>query len=146
MALAGAALQKAVFERLSTDAALMDLIGVGKVFDYIPDGTLAPFVMIGDDGDEEAATAEFTDLFAQTHEVSLTLHTWTEAPRGRLTARQVLSRVHDLLILDPPLVLAGFDILRTLFVAAQVLREEDTLTYHGVLRCRYSAHPQGGYG
>jgi len=140
VALASVALQKAVYERLANDTELTALIGTGKVFDYVPDGTTAPFVVIGDDGDGETLNFQFTDLEEDVHELTMTFHTFTEAPRGRLAVKQILSRLHDLLIAEV-ILLEEFVLITVDFVAAQVLRDEDSLTYHGVFRCRCVVRP-----
>ena len=140
MALAGVALQKTIYFLLSQDGPLIQMLGPGKVFDYVPDGTAAPFIVLGDDGDIENVSAEFSDLQVDAHEQTVTLHTWTEVQRGRLTVKTILSRIHDVLI-DQVILLDGFIVMLMVFVAAHVLREEDGLTYHGIFRCRCVTQP-----
>lgn len=135
MALACLALQKAVYDALSGDATLATLVGAGKVFDYVPDGTAAPLVVIGDDGDAEIRSVEFSDVAEDAHEQVFTVHVWTESRRGRFAIKSVLSRLHDLLV-DTALLLSGFAVLRQLFVSAQAMQEDDGLTYHGVFQFR----------
>ena len=143
MALAGAAVQKAVYDRLRLAPTLIALVGSDKVYDAVPPGVAAPYIAIGDDVDVES-----NDDLLDEHGTSqtMTLHVWTETHRGRLAAKQVLSVLHDILCTDLPLVIEGWQVLGTVFEGAGVAQEEDGLTYHGVFRLRVRAQEmRAGY-
>ena len=47
MASAGLELQKAIYQKLRSDAALVALLGGAKVYDDVPQGTAFPYITFG---------------------------------------------------------------------------------------------------
>lgn len=111
-----AALQGAVFQQLTTDAALSGLVG-GHVFDAVPSGEVPEtYVSLGpelvrDRSDKTNAGAE--------HEFTITVYT-TEA--GFSGAKEVAAAICDALV-DAPLSLSRGHLVALNFFKAQAVRD-----------------------
>lgn len=122
-----AALQEAVFHRLSTYAPLTAL--VAGVHDHVPQDAAFPYCVIG----EESATQWDTDTELG-FDATFNVHTWSRY-RGRLQAKQIMDRVYQALhryelpVADAHVVTVEFDF-------ADTLLDPDGLTRHGVQRFR----------
>ena len=131
MAEAGLVLQKAIYDTLTADAALMTL--VTGVFDHVPGGTNLPYVVIG-----EATAADWStkDMDGQRHTVSL--HVWAQG-RGQAETKTIMARIYGLLhraeltLENETLVLFRFDF-------SEALLDADGMTHHGILRFRAFTH------
>ena len=92
-------LQKAVFARLSGDAALMTL--VTAIYDQVPEEPSFPYVTIGEDTAMDWGTKS-----TQGQEVTLTIHAWSRA-RGRREVKQIMAEIYRLLH-EATLIVSGF--------------------------------------
>lgn len=135
MSIGGWNLQKAVYAKLSADAALIALLGdPPRIHDDVPAGTILPYVQIGDSTEADWSTA--SDLGS---EHQLTIHAWSRSG-GRMEARAILSAIHGALH-DAPLAVENNRLVNLRFVLSQVLRETDGETYHGIARYRAVTEP-----
>jgi hypothetical protein len=98
---AAAALQKAIFERLAGDAALIALIGEGGVRDHLQTGPHRPGVWIASLESRDASTASEA---GEEHLVTFMVRT---GDGGNRSAQQIAARIRVLLD-DAELVLDGF--------------------------------------
>lgn len=83
------AVQQSLYNKLTADALLMDL--VEGVYDAVPQNAPLPYVVIGDGSAETVP-----QLGAQLANCRMTLNVWTEGG-GRKTALSILNRMHALL-------------------------------------------------
>ena len=79
----GWALQKAVYARLTSDAAVMAALGGAKVYDHVPRRTPKPYVTFG-----RNVVRDFSTSDAEAHEHDLVLHVWAGA-KGRKETRRI---------------------------------------------------------
>lgn len=121
----------AIYAALSGDATLSSLLGgAGRVFDTVPSGTPAPYVVIG----EETASDAGRTLAADAQEHTLTIHVWTEEKSSK-PCKQIAARVRAILHGNPPALSAGTCTnLRCEF--KETMRDPDGVSWHGVLRFR----------
>ncbi len=101
---AAAALQKAIFEALKSDAALTALIGDGGVRDHLETGSHRPGIWIVSLESRDASTASEA---GEEHLVTLAVRT---GEGGNRAAQEIAARVRVLLD-DAPLDLAGFSLV-----------------------------------
>ena len=92
------AVQAAIHERLTGDAALTGMIGAGSVFDRRVTGKAMPYLVLG-----EIVT---TDLAPGTEEHALRIEAWSDAG-GRKQSQDITARVKTLLD-GASLTLSGF--------------------------------------
>jgi hypothetical protein len=107
------ALQKAVYETLAGDAALVALIGAAGIFDRRLTGKPMPYLVIA-----EIVTSDF-EPDAEEH--VLTIEAWSDA-EGRREAQTIAARVKDLLH-DAPLTPSGAILVNLQHRSTRVRRE-----------------------
>jgi len=128
---AASALQTAIWEVLSGDAALMGL--VTAIYDHVPAHAVLPYVQIG-----EATVGDWSAIGLDGEEHVLTLHVWT-ADSGLLSAKTIMGEIGRVLE-GAELSVAGHHLVLMAFTFAQTLREEDGRIQHGVMRFRATLH------
>jgi len=117
-------LQTALFQRLSSDSAVTGL--VTGVFDYVPEGTVFPYIRIG----EPTVTPQVTKT-TYGEQVSVVIHAWSQY-RGKKEAYDILNAC--LAATTSPLQVNGFDLFDQRVDQLQVFDDIDGMTKHGVLR------------
>lgn len=128
------ALQKAVYARLSTDAALKDLVGdPPRIYDGAPVSTAFPYVTLG-----ETRVRNWAGV-SDGLEHDLRVHVFSRY-QGRREVKQVLNAVYDALH-DAPLALPGQRLVSLRFVFADVFPRRDGGVFEGVSRFRAMTHP-----
>ena len=85
------ALQKAIFEALDQNAALTALMGAGKIFDDVPQGTPFPYLTMAQSSVRDWSTSTQTGS-----EHILTLHIWSKGA-GRQEIQAIAQAIHDIL-------------------------------------------------
>lgn len=135
------AFQKGIYDRLAGYAPLTTALGGTKVYDHVPQGTAAPYVLIGDD------TATDWDTKSKNGwEFTVTLHCWDFEKAGRKSVKNLLSLIHDALHQqEANITVSGFTLVQ--------IRRDNQLTtqesnvagegdhyYHGVARYRAVVH------
>ncbi|RAI44105.1 DUF3168 domain-containing protein [Rhodoplanes roseus] len=134
MSTAAVALRSAIYSALSSDGALVALLGGVRVYDAPPSRPAFPYVALGE--------ARITDVSADespTQEHQLTLHAWSRQG-GHREAHQIAGALLQALD-DAPLALAGHHLVNLRFSLADVRRETDGRTYHAVVRFRAVTEP-----
>lgn len=111
------ALQKAIYDRLSS---------VVKVYDSVPEGAKLPYVVIG----EDIATDWGTKL-KDGQNVSVTLHIWSDY-NGMAEAKEMASTVLEALTSEP-LEVQGFDFVLCRLELLQFMVDPEGYR-HGVVR------------
>lgn len=134
--------QKAVFEKLDATAAVTDQLAahateVGKkaIYDEVPqsdapESTVAfPYLVIGDTTEIAFDADDFDG-----REATVTIHTFSRY-LGMKEAKSVMDAVKAALH-NQPLTISGELHLYTFWEFAEVLRDPDGITRHGILRFR----------
>lgn len=131
------ALQAAIYTRLSNYSALTSAIGANKVFDHTPQGTAAPYVVIGED-----TLTEWDTKTVSGWDCTLTIHAWDFLKAGRKSVKTILGLIHDALHRqEANITVTGFNLIRidrefqTTFQETAVEGSNDHY-YHGVARYR----------
>lgn len=123
------ALQTSIHARLTADAALLGLIGGPRVFDDVPRGAAFPYVTFGltSEKDWSTGTEDGTEHI-------VTLHVWSRGA-GRHEAGNILAAIRGALH-DQALALAGHRLVNLRQEFADVRRDPDGETFHGIVRLR----------
>lgn len=124
-------LQKAIFDALTGDAALMGM--VTGVFDRPPQGTAFPYVTLG-----EATVVDGSDKTNAGQEHTLTLHAWSRE-RGRKEVKDIMAQVFEVLH-DKAIAVTGFVLVNLRFEFGETMLDGDGLTHHGIARYRAVTH------
>jgi hypothetical protein len=127
-------LQQSIFAVLTADAALTALLGAGRIFDDVPQGTPPPYVTFGPVTQRDWSTG--TEEGA---EHLVTLHVWSAA-RGKKQAHEILGAVRAALH-DRPLNLAGHRLINLRHEHSETRRTSDGETIHGTARFRAITEP-----
>jgi uncharacterized protein DUF3168 len=127
-------LQQAVFAALSTDAALTALIGPGRIFDNVPQGTPLPYVSLG-----RVTAQDWSTGSEDGTEHVFSVHVWSGAA-GKKQAHEVLRAIRAALH-DQPLALTGHSLINLRHEHSEVRRETDGETIQGTARFRAVTEP-----
>lgn len=122
------ALQQAVYSALTGDSALQGLLGnPARVFDHVPQGSVFPYLVIG-----EVSATPFDTKTEAGLDQRLTIHTWSRY-RGRKETKDIMAAV--LAVLDgQSLAVSGHTLVLLRFEFATTIVDDDGLTRHGVQR------------
>lgn len=129
MSSAGFALQKAIFEKLTSDAPTLAALGGPRVYDDAPTRTEFPFVTFGQSSERDWSTGS-----DEGYEHLVTLHVWSRA-RGRREAEQVIAAARAALH-DQDLSLSGHRLINLRHEFSEARRDSDGETFHGIARFR----------
>ncbi len=129
MSSAGFALQKAIFEKLTSDAPTLAALGGPRVYDDAPARTEFPFVTFGQSSERDWSTGS-----DEGYEHLVTLHVWSRA-RGRREAERVIAAARAALR-DQDLALAGHRLINLRHEFSEARRDSDGETFHGIARFR----------
>jgi hypothetical protein len=128
-------LRAAIHGALMADAPLTSLLGGAKVYDEPPRDAALPYVTLGEDVIADGSTATEPG-----DEHALTLHVWSRQG-GHREAHLIAGAVLEALT-DAPLSLDGHRLANLRFIVADIRREADGRTYHGIVRLRALTEPQ----
>jgi len=131
---ASVALRAAVHDALTTDAALVNILGGAKVYDEPPRTAAFPYVTLG-----EARIADFSAGGEAGEEHQLTLHAWSRQG-GHKEAHRIAGALLQALD-DAPLALTDHTLVNLRFAVVDVRREADGRTYHALVRFRAVTEP-----
>lgn len=127
-------LQQSIFAALSADQALTALIGIGRVYDDVPQGTELPYVTFG-----RVTAQDWSTGSEDGTEHLFTVHVWSGA-RGKRQAHEILAAVRAALH-DRPLALAGHSLINLRHEQSEVRRAPDGTAVHGTARFRAVTEP-----
>ena len=128
-------LRAAIHGALTADAPLTALLGGEKIYDEPPRDAALPYVTLGEDVIADGSTAT-----EEGEEHALTLHVWSRAG-GHREAHVIAGALLEALA-DAPLSLDGHHLANLRFIVADVRREADGRTYHGIVRLRALTEPE----
>lgn len=120
-------LQKSIYQLLSSDSALSVL--VSGVYDFVPQASIYPYVVIGEDRLRDWSTKTTNGA-----EHQLTLHVHSREG-GRKQAALIMERLHTLLH-NAALTMTGQTLVAISFEGSDIMQEKDGIGYHGVMRYR----------
>lgn len=129
MTAASLALRRTLHAALNAHAPLVAALGGPKVFDEPPRTVAFPYVTMGD-----ARTSDWSTATSTGHEHALTLHVWSRQG-GQSEAHAVAGEIVaalETVPLDP----AGHRMVNLRFATADIRRDADGRTWHGVVRFR----------
>ena len=127
-------LRAAIHGALKADAPLAALLGGTKIYDEPPRDAALPYVTLGENVVSDGSTSTESG-----DEHALTLHVWSHQG-GHREAHLIAGAVLEALA-DAPLTLDGHHLSNLRFIAADVRRQPDGRTYHGVVRLRALTEP-----
>jgi hypothetical protein len=129
MANASWALQQAIYASLTSDSALLALLGGARVYDDVPDRKAFPYVTFAPAGERDWSTASDTGA-----EHSVVLHVWSRAA-GRQEALAIIQALRVCLH-DAALELSGYRLVNLRHETSDVRRDADGETFQGIVRFR----------
>lgn len=127
------AAQQGIYTRLAAYTALTDVLGAVKVYDHVPQGTDAPYVVIGDD-----STSELDTKTENGWDISLFIHCWDFKKSGRKSVKTLMSHVYDALHkAESSIAITGFSLTMIRCETQQSFQEQalegaGDHYYHGV--------------
>ena len=127
-------LQRAIYGALVANATLASLLGGARIFDDVPQATPYPHVTLGQTSSSENATGT-----EDGEEHILTLHVWSQAG-GRSEAQRIMGALRDALH-TASLALTGHTLVSLRQQFADVRRDADGVTIHGLVRYRAVTEP-----
>lgn len=127
------ALQQAVHAALVADPDVAASVGA-RVYDDVPQDAAFPYITLGEASVRDWSTGSDTGA-----EHRLTLHVWSRA-QGRKEIKEISGVVSDALD-EAALTVTGTRLVNLRFVSADMLRDADGETYHGILRFRAVTEP-----
>lgn len=131
----GLELQKAMYQKLKNDAALVALLGGGKVYDDTPQRTEYPYVTFG-----RSVVRDWSTGTDSGHEHIVTLHVWSRAA-GRREVHDIINAIETALH-DQPLAIMGFRLVNLRHENSDARRDPEGETYHGTVRYRAATETQ----
>ncbi len=136
MPTASFALQKAIHAALTTNAALLALLGGPRVYDDVPRGAPFPYVTFAQSTERDWSTGS-----EEGGEHIVTLHVWSRAA-GSKEAQEIIGAVRAALH-DQALALTGHRLVNLRREFSEVRRDADGETTHGLVRLRAVTEPVG---
>lgn len=122
------ALQQAVVTALGASSALTAIVG-DRVYDAPPRNAAFPYVSFG-----QVSVADWSTGTETGAEHQLVLDAWSRAA-GKRECHAILDAI-DTALNDAALTLAGNALVNLRFQFADVRRDPDGITFHGVIRFR----------
>lgn len=134
MASAGWALQRAIYETLTADAAVTAVLGGPRIHDDVPRAAELPYVTIG-----QSSTRDWSTGSEDGEEHTLTVHVWSRA-NGRKQVQEIMGVVRGALD-DAALTVVGHRLVNLRHEFCEARRDPDGETYHGLIRFRAVTEP-----
>lgn len=128
------ALHNAIVAALTSDTALIGLIGAARVFDQVPSPTPYPYIVLGQTTTRAADADE-----RPTDEHTVTLQVVSRA-RGRSESQAIVSAIRDRLH-DATLALAAHRLVNLRHEFSEARRDSDGVTFRGLARFRAVTEP-----
>lgn len=122
------ALQKAIYARLSSDAALAALVAA-RIYDNVPGDAGFPYMTLG-----EAQVSDWSTGDSEGAEHRLAFHAYSRSG-GRAEAKDILGAINGALH-DAGLTPEGAQLVSLRFLDAETRREPDGTTWRGTIRFR----------
>jgi hypothetical protein len=134
MTIASLALRRSLHQSLAGHAPLVAVLGGPHVYDEVPRGAAFPYVTLGD-----AEVSDWSTGSSTGQEHRLTLHVWSRQggqAEAHIIAGEIIAALEDV-----PLHPAGHRLVNLRFATADIRREADGRTWHGLVRFRAVTEP-----
>jgi len=131
------ALQVGIYTRLTGYSALTTALGGSFVYDHVPQGQDAPYVVIGDDTSVDSDTKTNNGW-----ETTITIHCWDFEKAGRKSVKALMGHIYDALHKsEANITVTGFSLIYLQCEFQQTFQEQaiegaGDHYYHGVQRFR----------
>jgi hypothetical protein len=131
------AIQAGIYTRLTGYSALTTALGGSKVYDHVPQGTAAPYVVLGDD-----TSVPYDTKSSNGWQCTLTLHVWDYEKAGRKSIKTLMAHIYDALHKqESNVTVTGFTLVALLCEFQDSFQESGVEGagdhyYHGVMRFR----------
>lgn len=131
------ALQAGIYTRLTGYSALTTALGGSYVYDHVPQGQAAPYVVIGED-----TLTDWDTKSKNGWEGTVTIHVWDFEKKGRKSVKTLLSHIHDALHQqESNITVTGYTLVQIRREFQQTFQEpaiegQNDSYYHGVARYR----------
>ena len=129
MSSATSSLQKAIWQKLSSDAALTAKLGAGGIVDRVVPKRALPYLVIG-----EIITSDWSTSTEPGEEHIITLEIWSDRD-GHSEAQVLAGQVRDLLH-NQPLTLVGAILINLQHLSTRIRREPRSRTHVAVVQLR----------
>ena len=134
MTAAAAELQKAIFASLSSDAALVALLGGVRIFDQAPANVAFPYITFG-----RTSVYDWSTGTESGAEQLFTLHVWSKA-KGKKEALEIMELARGTLH-DAALALEGHSLVNLRLEFAEARYDDRNEAHRGLLRFRAVVEP-----
>jgi hypothetical protein len=121
-------LQKALYNRLSNDIPLNDVIT--GIYDQVSEDATFPYITIS-----EPEVTPFTSKNSYGENTTIVIHTWSQYA-GKKESYDILNLILQSLSSSPIRLEGGFSLFRMETEQMQVITDIDGATQHGILRLR----------
>lgn len=137
MALPFREVQRALYQRLTSDAALLSLLATNEeegwfgVYDHVTEDTPFPYIVIGEPLMDLENDVKVEDIIEET----LVLHVWhnqqTSGQVGNAVVYEILSAIHSALAYE--LLLPNYKVMEVRPTQPRVFDDIDNIRKHGVI-------------
>lgn len=127
-------LQRAIYQALKNDGALVAALGGGKIYDATPPNAIYPYITFGRTSMFDWSTG--TEIGA---EQLFTVHIWSKT-RGKGEALEIMERVRELLSTDT-IALPTNALINLTLEFAEARYDDDLMVHHAILRYRAVMEP-----
>ena len=128
------ALQQSIFAKLTTDAAVLSLLGGPRLYDDTPQNAEFPYLTFG-----QSVARDWSTSTDAGDEHTVTLHAWSRG-KGRRETFAILGAIQTALH-DQTLVLDGHRLINLRHDFSDARRDPDGETLHGIARFRAITEP-----
>ena len=128
------ALQRSIYQALTSSSDLTSLLGGARIYDDPPQAASYPFVTLGQSMIRDWSTGTEDGV-----EHILTLHVWSRAG-GKKQVFDVIEAIKDVLH-DQPLLLADHYLINLRHEFSEARQDPDGDTFHGIVRYRAVTEP-----
>ncbi len=128
------ALQQALFSAVTSDSALLALLGGARVYDDVPERAAFPYVTFAPGIERDWSTGSGAGS-----EHAVALHVFSRAG-GRQEVLAIMAALRVVLH-EAALSLTGHGLINLRHEASEVRRDADGETYHGIVRLRAVTEP-----
>ncbi len=127
-------LQKALYQRLTSDVELTARLGGARIYDDVPRGAALPYVTIG-----ESVIRDWSTGTEDGHEHLITISVWSRA-NGAREVHALVSEIEGILD-NAALTIDGARLVNMRHEFSEVRREADAETTRGLVRLRAVTEP-----
>jgi hypothetical protein len=133
-AVASSALQRSLYQALTSSTDLTTLLGGMRIYDDAPESTAYPFITLG-----QSVIRDWSMGTEDGVEHSLTLHVWSRSG-GNKQVHEITEAIKAVLH-DQPLMLEDHHLMNLRHEFSETRLDPDGDTFHGIVRYRAVTEP-----